>query len=232
MATAIQSAASPGDYLMLADASWPIYVRLLAERGQRRYRITYDRGRLERMTLSFEHENVGELIGRFFVILSEELNRPITSAGSTTLKREDLERGLEPDKCFYIHHALQVQGQSDIDLERDPPPDLAVEIDISRSSLNRMGIYAAIKVPEVWRYDGQVLKVYHRRPNGEYEQVNQSLAFPFLDLDKFADFLRQRTVTDESTLGRAFRAWVRAEVVPKSANVSHDPSPSPNPPAT
>src|SRR5258708_5210617 len=134
MATATQSAAPPEDRFVLDDANWQTYELLLAQRGPRRYRITYDRGRLELMTLSSQHGRLDGIFCRFLSILSDELCVPISDFGPMTLRREELDRGLEPDRCFYIQNELVVRGRDDIDLELDPPPDLALEIDISRNS--------------------------------------------------------------------------------------------------
>src|SRR5262249_40072887 len=144
----------------------------------------------------------------FLFILSEELNVPIFSFGSMTLQREDLDRGLEPDQCFYIGKVRRILSEEKIDLPHDPPPNLAIEIDITRSSQNRMGIYAALGVLEVWRFDGQTLTAYQLRDNGEYEACEESLAFPALPLEKVAEFVRQASSVDDLTLGRSFRAWV------------------------
>ncbi len=200
--------------LLLHDVTWQGYQAHLSACERRRYRIAYDCGRLEVRTLSPRHARIGEVFALFFFILSEELNIPFFSYGSMTLHREDLDRGLEPDKCFYIGKVRRIRSEEEIDLQRDPPPDLAIEIDITRSSLNRMGIYAALGVPEVWRFDGQTLTVYQLSNQGEYEDCEQSLAFSALPLKKVAEFVRQASTVDDLTLGRSFRAWVRAEVLP------------------
>ena len=98
-------------------------------------------------------------LGRIIDILAEELEIPYDAGGSTTHKREDLAKGLEPDQCYYIRNEPLIRGRMELDLTHDPPPDLAIEIDISRSSVTRLGIYAALGVPEVWRYDGEALQV-------------------------------------------------------------------------
>ena len=160
------------------------------------------------MSPSFRHENRKKLLGRFVDVLTEEMNINIASAGSMTCRREVLERGLEPDDCYWIEHESLVRGREDIDLDVDPPPDLALEIEISRSTLNRMAIYAALRIPEVWRWDGERLHVHLLTAKGSYRQSDRSKAFPFLPLDEFAEFL-VRTDVSETQLVRSFRAWVR-----------------------
>src|SRR6266542_3916512 len=105
------------------------------------------------MTLFCEHESLGHFLGRLAVTLTEELNLPLKEGGSTTLRRKRKQKGIESDNCYWIAHEAQVRGKKVIRLRFDPPPDLALEVDVSRSSMNRMGIYASLKVPEVWRHN-------------------------------------------------------------------------------
>ena len=105
-----------------------------------------------------------------------------------------------------------MRDKDELDLNVDPTPDLALEIDISRSSLNRMGIYAAIRVPEVWRYDGQKIRVYQLSADGQYVETERSLHFPFLPMREVEAFLMRRTQMDETSLVRLFRAWVREQI--------------------
>src|SRR5260221_3831993 len=147
--------------LVLYGEPWETYVRLLRIFDERRHlRITYDRGALEIMTLSPEHEQWKRLIGRLIETLTEELGLPLAEYGSMTIKRRKKLRGLEPDECFWIQNEALVRNLKKYDLRRDPPPDLIVEVDISRSAVNRMGIYAALNVPEVWRLRKEQLEFH------------------------------------------------------------------------
>jgi Uma2 family endonuclease len=141
--------------------------------------------------------------------MTEELNIPILSAGSTTLKLQLKERGLEPDECYYLGNEAKMRGKRELDLAVDPPPDLAIEVDISSSSLDQLAIYATLGVPEVWLYDGAVLEVYQLQPDKTYAKQTHSPAFPFLPLDEIERFLARRNETDETTWIRSFRAWVK-----------------------
>jgi Uma2 family endonuclease len=163
---------------------------------------------MEVMTLSPKHENRKKFLARLVEALTEELKIDIASYGSMTCRREDLKRGLEPDELYWIEFEALVRGREEIDLATDPPPDLALEIDISRSTMDRMAIYAALRVPEVWRWDGETLRVFLLSARGTYRQSNHSKAFPFLSLEEFAQFL-SRTDLSETQLLRSFRAWVR-----------------------
>jgi Uma2 family endonuclease len=160
------------------------------------------------MSPSKVHEHIKRLIGRMVEAFTEELNIDIQSASSTTFKREDLARGFEPDECYYIAHAEVVRGKDDIDMTVDPPPDLVIEVDISRSSLNKFGMYRALGIPEVWRYDGEALRLYVLH-DGDYVEVQQSTVLPQLSSDHLRSFLNQRSSLGETQLMRQFRAWVR-----------------------
>ncbi len=196
----------------LSDIDWSSYKAIANAIGERHVRLTYDRGNLEFMTISYEHERWNELLGQFIVVLTEELDMPRQSAGSTTFDREDLARAVEPDRCYYLANAPLMRDKEQIDLTIDPPPDLALEIEISRSLLNRLGIYAAMGVPEVWRFDGDELQVLLLAEAGRYVESDRSRAFPFLLLSEVLRFLRQRSTVDETTLVRSFRQWVREQI--------------------
>ncbi|MCI0639018.1 MAG: Uma2 family endonuclease [Gemmataceae bacterium] len=203
------------DHIVLDNISWETYERLLRECDLNHVRMTYDDGFLEIMTLSFEHEGFGNIIGRMIETLTLELNIPIKGGGSTTLKKKLKKKGLESDECYWIANAAKMKGKKQFDVKRDPSPDLAVEVDISKSSLDRMGIYAALNVPEIWRYDGRKLRVYHLASDGKYKQKENSLAFPFLPIGKMQELLQDWDKEDDTSLLRSFLQWVRSEVTPK-----------------
>ena len=204
-----------GQRFRLSGISWKLYEQLLTGLDDRRVRVTYDRGELELMAPSYRHENYASALGRFVTVLCEEFEIAFKSGRSTTFRREDLDRGLEPDDCFYIRNVAKVLGKTEIDLTVDPPPDLAIEIDIASSSVDRMGIYAALRVPEVWRFDARELCVHCLQPNGEYEEWQTSPTFPMLPLRRVVEFLEQSTDLDDVTLVRKFRAWVRKQLMPQ-----------------
>jgi len=154
-----QLATIPGQSLLLSGVSWRTYLRLLRTFADRRLRITYDRGALEIGTLSPEHEHFKTLLGYLILVLVEELGGNMASFGSMTFLGRKRRRGLEPDQCYWIQNEPLVRYQDSIDLARDPPPDLVVEIDLSPSALDRLAIYAALRVPEVWCFGGQSLRI-------------------------------------------------------------------------
>ncbi|MEG4391776.1 Uma2 family endonuclease [Microcoleus sp. BROC3] len=197
---------------LLENISWSTFETLLKEIGNRRgYRIAYDNGMLEIMSPLYEHENPKIQSDRFIFILAEELGIEIKSAGSMTLKQEQAKKGIEPDNCYYIQSEPAVRGRQELDLETAPPPDLAIEIDITSSSLNKLGIYSALRVPEVWIYNGEILKLY-QLVEREYIEREFSVAFPFVSVAEMAGFFDRTQTIGEISLLKSFRTWVKGKI--------------------
>ncbi|MEH2398349.1 Uma2 family endonuclease [Nostoc sp.] len=195
--------------IVLHNISWETFEALLRDTGEDRgSRFAYDCGTLEIMTPLFEHENPKSNFGNFIIALAEELGIEIRSAGSTTLKRKISKRGIEPDTCYYIQNELAIRGKETLDLENDPPPDLAIEIDITSSSVNKLGIYSALGVTELWKYDGQDLKFY-QLVEGQYVECKFSIAFPLVSVSEISRFIEQSKSVGEIALLKSFRAWVQ-----------------------
>lgn len=194
--------------VVLENIRWSTYEAILDDVDNRHGRITYDQGVLEIMSPSKLHEKITELIGRLILTFTEEMEIDVESVGSTTFKRQDLERGFEADKCFYIQHAKQVRVRDEIDLSVDPPPDLVIEVDISRTSMGKLTVFGAMAIPEVWRYDGQRLQIYRLR-NGEYAETDESTLLPSFPVSRVTGILDQRSTSSENELIRGFREWLR-----------------------
>ncbi len=193
---------------VLHNISWD-FEGLLRETSEDRVsRFAYECGTLEIMTPLFEHENTKIQFARFIFALVEILEIEIKSAGSTTLKRRLAKRGIEPDNCYYVHCSPAIRGEQTLDLEIDPPPNLALEIDIISSSINKLGIYAALGVPELWRYKGQVLKFYQLL-EGKYIECEYSIAFPIVLIVEISRFIEQTKTMGEIALLKSFRSWVK-----------------------
>lgn len=186
--------------VLLKNISWQTYQSLVKDFEQQpAIRLTYDQGLLEiRMPLD-PHETYKKLLGRLVEALTEKLGVEIRSLGSRTCDREDLARGLEPDQCYYIQNEQAVWNKEQIDLKQDPPPDLAIEIDITSSSINRLNIYGDLGVPEIWRYDGQSLTMYSLE-NKQYQPCSSSIAFPLLTPNDIDRFLVLKKTTKENAL--------------------------------
>jgi Uma2 family endonuclease len=197
--------------ILLDNISWQTYETLLeAFQDQRGIRLTYDCGKLEIKTPLAPHEGYKKLVGRCIETVTEEFNINIRSLGSLTCRRQDLTKGLEPDQCYYIANEARVRDLEQIDLDRDPPPDLIIEIDITSSSLDRMGLYLALGISEVWCYDGERLQFYTLQEQS-YQIVERSPTFPFLSPHDILRFIEQRATIGETALIRSFRQWVREQ---------------------
>ncbi|MBE9137564.1 Uma2 family endonuclease [Nodosilinea sp. LEGE 07088] len=214
-ATLIQSP----DRVILRNISWQSYQSLVSDfESEPAMRLTYDRGTLEiRMPLD-PHETYKKLLGRLIEAATEELGLEIRSLGSRTCDREDLQRGLEPDQCYYIQNEAMVRDVEQSDLAQFPPPDLAVEVDITSSSLDRFSIYADLRVPEVWHYNGQTLTLY-QLAEGAYRVCDRSLALPRLKASDMVQLLELRfpkqpslPAAGENSVVRQFRQWLRSQL--------------------
>jgi len=201
-----------GARLLLTDVSWEEYESILAALGDYSHlRLAYDSGKLEVMCPSEKHEGYKGVFTHLIAVLTQELDQDFLSRGSTTLRKKRKAKGTEPDDCFYIRNYSLVAGKEEIDLSLDPPPDLAIEVDIASKSLNRFPIYVAMQVPEVWRFGGQQVRFY-RLAGESYTEIQNSDAFPFLLSNLLPEFLQQGKVDGINAMTRAFREWVRANL--------------------
>jgi Uma2 family endonuclease len=218
MATATHAPADSGRFegrLLLHDVMWNDYEAMLEIVGERHIRVTYDRGTMEVAMPSQRHEQIAQLLGLLVTRLAEELEIPYEPLGMTTWRKPDAEKGLEADQCYYIRNHAIVREREALDLEVDPPPDLAIEVDITSSSLNRMGIYAELGVPEVWRYDGQAVTIFQLRPDRQYEIGEASISFPDLRPADVERFVGLGPTMDKLHWARELRDFVRAELTPR-----------------
>ncbi len=196
-------------HVVLKDVSWQTYQALLHDLGQHRSsRLTYDQGVLEIVMPSELHEIINRLLALIVTALTDELGMKIKGYGSTTLDREDLSRGVEPDSCFYIQNVDRVLGRR-LNIAVDPPPDLAIEVDISSSSQRRFGIYRQLQVPEVWRYTEQRGVVIYQFQDDEYVECEFSPTFPMISGAVLMPFLERAETEDDNTVIRALRQWLR-----------------------
>jgi Uma2 family endonuclease len=199
------------DRVLLVNVAWDTYETLLGDVERQRVRLTYDRGDLEIMSPSPIHERSKEWLGMMVKILAEEFEIDFLSGGSTTLRRKALKKGLEPDQCFWFANAPSIVARKQLKLPKDPPPDLVIEVDYSSSSLDRMSIYAALKVPEVWRYDLERLTVY-RLEQKNYAPRTTSPTFPVFPLKRIEEMLERTFEWSELQMIQAFRSVVRDAV--------------------
>jgi Uma2 family endonuclease len=199
----------PEKRVVLESVSWETYEHLLSDHLDKSVpRFTFDRGRLEIMSPSSEHEEYKQTLTLLVEILAEGLGVDIRSLGSTTFKRSELERGFEADACFYVQSAERMHGKTHIDPAADPAPDLVIEIEVASPALNKLPIYAEFHVPEIWRYDGARAVVLHLSGN-EYFENSKSLAFPQASAHDISRLVRQGVSLKRTEWLAALRSWVR-----------------------
>lgn len=198
----------PGSRLFVPDVSWEEYEDLLSHLADNsRFRLSYDQGKLEIRTLSPRHENIKTLFAHILLVLAESLKLKIISLGSTTFTMPEAIRGTEPDDCFYLRRASLIEGRESLDLKIDPGPDLVVEVDISHPSLDKLPIYAALDVTEIWRHNGERVQFY-LLADGQYHEIENSGLFPFLPASVLTSFLEQGKFRDLVQMVITFRDWV------------------------
>jgi Uma2 family endonuclease len=195
--------------VVLQHVSWETYQSLLRDfSDSHAAHFFYDRGTLEIMVLSLKHESLNRAIAALIEIVAETLELDFANVGSTTFKREDLKRGFEPDTAFYFQNASLIRSKDEINLSFDPPPDLILEIDITHPSLDKLPIYAAVGVPEVWRFDGKELMIFALQNNG-YVKQNASAILPAVTGAKVFEFIEHsKTMTRPEWL-RDVREYAR-----------------------
>jgi Uma2 family endonuclease len=209
--TANQVLPKPEQVIRLDGVRWQTYQSLLLDFAEDpSKKLAFDQGILEIMTPLPEHEIRKGFLGRLVWATTEVMGLEVASLCSTTLSRQDLQKGIEPDECFYIEQEPLVRGKMSFDFEIDPVPDLAIAMDVTSSSLNRLGIYAALGVQEVWRFAGGDLSIYCLK-DGAYAVQDRSQVLPILSRQVLLDFLRRRADTGENALLREFRQWLQAQ---------------------
>jgi Uma2 family endonuclease len=207
MATVLNT---PEQKVVLRGVSWETYTRLLSEHQEDSgTRFTYDRGMLEIMVLSFEHEKLSHLLSLLVELFTDERNIDVEAGGSTTFQREDLSRGFEPDDCFYIQNAKRIRGKRQIDLEKDPPPDLVIEIDLTHPSLEKLPVCAAVGIPEVWLYKETRLRILTLK-DGAYSEQDESVVLPQITAAALNTFIESGQRLDRTVWRRQVREWVRS----------------------
>ena len=192
---------------MLHNISWGTYERLLEELADcSAPRLTYDRGELEIMSPTPEHEKVNRAIDKLVSFVAFEMEVETSDLGSTTFRLEDLERGFEPDSCFYVQNEALIRGKDRLDLTVDPPPDLVIEIAITTSSINKRAIFAQFAVPEVWRWDGGQIEIL-KLVSGGYVRSEVSSVLPFFTAEVLTRFVAESRTLSRLEWMKGVRDW-------------------------
>lgn len=197
----------PETRMVLEGVEWETFVALSDQRRGSVPRMSYDNGVLEMMSPKREHENIGCLIGRMIETYSEVKNIEIISVASVTVKRSDLSKAFEADESYYVRNADRLLPKKELDFSIDPAPDLVVEVEMTSSAINKMQLFAAMGVLEVWRHDGHRLQMAEL-VDGVYQPMPSSLQLPGLTAAQVDEVLSQRNTTGETKLIQDFRARI------------------------
>ena len=196
-----------GRTILLNDISWNEYEMFLKDFEERAgWRLAYNRGKLEIMPPTFEHDYYSFSFHDFIRAFCDEFDITLEGAGSTTFRRQFLEKGVEPDECFYIQSAEKIIGKKYSPKEY-PMPDIAVEIDVTTESLDKFPIYAALEIAEVWIYDGETVSFY-QLVGKNYRQISHSRALPLLVAKKLTEFLETSKTKGQTAALKSFRKWL------------------------
>ena len=199
-----------GASIHLPNVQWETYQGVVAELdGDSKVRVVYDRGSLFLMTKSRRHEIISRLFFPLIEVLVEARGGDFISIGEATLNSKLASRGIEADDCFYFNDFAEQSVDRTFDLAVDPPPDLAIEVDFWNSSVDKDGIYAALRVPEIWRYEnGQV--TFYRLSEGHYEEITQSAQFPELCSDALPQFFEIGQQRGTIAMKKPFVNWLKS----------------------
>jgi Uma2 family endonuclease len=189
---------------VLENVRWDTFVELAEQRRGSVPRMTFDEGVLELMSPRRQHENIGRLVGRIIETYTEVRGIEIQSVASTTFKRRDLQKAFEADESYYIEHAELIRPKEEVDLTIDPPPDLVIEVEITSSAIQKLKLFAAMGVPEVWRHDGEKLEMFVLT-KGDYSARDHSRSLPELTATVINSILERRFEMGETSIIREFR---------------------------
>ena len=204
------SAAAPQASVVLYGITWEAYQALRRPVENQHLRMTFDRGALEIMSPSKKHEQISYLVGRLIDEWTMASGIEIHGGRTTTFCRQDLDRGLEPDNCYWIANEARVREREQIDLTIDPPPDLALEVDVTSAWVPKLPIYQALGVPEVWRWANENVEFVALDADGAYQPTAASICLPGFPRELMIELLRRRTTTGNNALVREFRRRCQA----------------------
>ena len=195
--------------VVLSNVDWGTYQNTVQEfDGKQNPHFYYDKGNLLIMSNSSEHEEIKDTIVYLIYIFTEEFRINARSLGSSTYQREDIEKGFEPDSCFYFENEPQIRGVKRLDMSVHPAPDLIVEVDITSLSTGRQNIFAAFGVPEIWRFDGEKMQIL-KLENDKYVEISNSLALPKVTSEKLTDFLNKNEKLSRLEWINEIRSWAK-----------------------
>ena len=196
--------------VILSNVAWEIYQAAIQEFwGKQNPHFYYDRGNLLIMSNSSEHEYYNRIIASLIDILAEQFQRNWISLGSSTYQREDIEKGFEPDSCFYFANEEKIRGVKRLDMSVHPAPDLIVEVDITSLSTGRQNIFAAFGVPEIWRFDGEKMQIL-KLEDDNYVEIKHSLSLSKVTSEKLTEFVDKSEKLSRLEWINEVRHWAKS----------------------
>ncbi len=206
----VVSQLSDGEVATFHHVTWDEYEELLEQVGEASgLRISYNDGTLKVMSLSPTHEKYARFIEGLIGAIRLRLHINIVSFGSATMRKRRDSKGNEPDACFYVQTAAAIGHRIELDFTVDPPPGVVVEVDIHHDSTDDYPIYAALGVPEIWRYDGGEATILHLQGN-EYVEAETSLALPMITSAILTEYLMRLRQEGEFAAIVAFDEWLQS----------------------
>jgi Uma2 family endonuclease len=199
-----------GAMLVIPQVDWEDYERLIEDLAEGPHlRVNYDCGRLEIVSPLPEHGQYADFLNDLVRAYADDQDMELEKRGTATWRRKALQKGAEADACYYVQNAERIIGQRTIDLESDPPPDIVVEIDITRNSLLKFPIYVALCVPEIWTYDGKTVQFY-ALGGDQYAQISESRFFPGLTGQMLAEAIEDSKTRGQKTALDTFRKRIQS----------------------
>ncbi len=196
--------------LIMYGVDWEEYEEVLARiDNSPACRISYNNGTLKIMSPRADHEYPKDVVLKLITVYADEMELMLESYGSTTYRRRPKAKGVEPDTSFYVQNASQMIGKTEIDLEQNPPPDVVVEVDMTNESLDKLEIYAALGVPEIWRYDGLDFHILTLSQN-QYSETENSVALPKISAVILTEYLELGKTAGQTAMLKAFRNFLQS----------------------
>lgn len=209
------------DRMVVRGVDWAYYKRVLELVGERRgIRLAYDGKDLEIMSPGPVHEDYGRFAGYFVELVALELLIPFRAMASTPWERPELDRGIEADDCFYFQPEKLAQAAAALkrksnDVADYPNPDLGIEIDIWPPKVDRLGIYAALRVMEIWQFGSSSFFIRRLKEDGTCESVDASGFLP-VRADQIVRWVLGEDKSDVTAWMGRLREWIRTELAGRS----------------
>jgi Uma2 family endonuclease len=204
-------------WIEIHDVDWDDYTAMLrALRDRPSPRLIYLDGSLMLVTTSQAHERIKKRFGMLVTEIVAGLRIPHIPTGQMTFRRESRRGGVEGDETYYIGNLGRV-GDKVVDLEVDPPPDLAIEAVVGNPAKKAIATYCRLRVPEVWACDDARLRILLLGEDGRYAESPTSAAFPFLTSAEIFEWVKRPSGGNETEWVKEVRRWAAEVLAPRRA---------------